>query len=165
MNNEKACCFTGHRSIPAEHIKQMPSLLGEILEDLLQKGVRRFKAGGAIGFDTLCALKVLELKKNHPELSITLELCLPCKDQTNLWRERDKTIHAFVLRNADSVCYAAESYVRGCMYKRNRMLVDGSDFCVAYLTSKSGGTAYTCSYAAEKSVKIINTAKLMVADL
>ena len=82
-----------------------------------------------------------------------------------MWSERDKTIYAFVLKNADSVCYAEESYVRGCMHKRNRMLVDGSDFCVAYLTSKSGGTAYTCSYAAKKGVRIINTSELMVADL
>ena len=44
------------------------------------------------------------------------------------------------------------------MARRNRALVDGSDYCVAYLTKNSGGTLYTCSYALKKGVELINLA-------
>ena len=46
------------------------------------------------------------------------------------------------------------------MQKRNRHLVDNSSLCISYLTSDSGGTAYTVNYAKAKGLKIINLAEL-----
>ena len=135
---------------------RLPELLTRLLDTLVAKGFCHFKAGGAIGFDTLVALKCLELKKKYPELPITLELCLPCKDQTSGWSEQDKSVYRFVLERADKVSYEYESYTKGCMYARNRRLVDGSDLCVCYLASEHGGTAYTVSYAAQKGVRTLN---------
>ena len=156
MDNYKTCCFSGHRQICAEHFIRLPELMQTLLDTLVAKGFRRFKTGGAIGFDTLAALKCLELKKKYPELNITLELCLPCRDQMNGWSEQDKSVYRFILERADKVSYECESYTKGCMYARNRRLVDGSELCVAYLSSQKGGTAYTCSYAEQKSVRVIN---------
>lgn len=161
MNKAKICCFTGHRRIPREDIVRLPALLDSLLESLIDKGVLTFRAGGAIGFDTLCALKVLELKKRHPSLNITLELCLPCRDQTPGWSATEKSAYEFVLKNADKVSYASQSYAAGCMHTRNRTLVEGADVCVAYLTSSKGGTAYTCAYALKHGLEFINTAELL----
>ena len=47
---------------------------------------------------------------------------------------------------------------QGCMYKRNRHLVDHSGICVCYLTKDSGGTAYTVRYARTHGLEIINLA-------
>ena len=156
MNYQKTCCFTGHRNICGEHFKQLPELLDILLDRLVAEGFLHFKTGGAIGFDALCALKCLELKKKHPNLNITLELCLPCRDQTRTWSEQEKSVHAFVLSKADKVTYEQNEYTSGCMYARNRRLVDGSSLCVAFLSSDKGGTAYTCNYAATVGVKVIN---------
>ena len=156
MDKYKTCCFSGHRQICAEHFFRLPELMQDLLDTLVDKGFRRFKTGGAIGFDTLAALKCLELKKKYPEFNITLELCLPCRDQTTGWSEQDKSVYGFILARADKVNYEYESYTKGCMYARNRRLVDGSDVCITYLSSQKGGTAYTCSYAAEKGVRVIN---------
>ena len=156
MNDFKICCFSGHRRISAEKIMRLPALLDRVLDELVKKGFRTFRTGGAIGFDTLCALKCLELKKKYPELNITLELCLPCRNQTDGWSEQEKAVYNFVLREADKITYEQDIYSAGCMHARNRRLVDGSHACVAYLTSNSGGTAYTCNYATEKGVKVIN---------
>ena len=156
MDNYKSCCFTGHRQICAEHFMRLPELLSGLLDSLVADGYRNFKAGGAIGFDTLAALKCLELKNKYPDLSITLELCLPCRDQTLGWSEQEKSAYRFVLERADKVYYESESYTSGCMFARNRRLVDGSDTCIAYLSTNKGGTAYTCSYAKDKGVRVIN---------
>lgn len=43
-----------------------------------------FGAGGALGFDTLAAQTVLELKKKYPD--IRLILVLPCLSQTRNWK-------------------------------------------------------------------------------
>lgn len=155
----KTCCFTGHRDICAEDIVRLPEVLDTTLDRLIASGVGVFRAGGAVGFDTLCALKVLEKKKKDPK--IRLELCLPCKDQTQGWPERDVNIYNYILSAADSVRYVGEKYVRGCMHVRNRMLVDGSDVCVTYCKESVGGTAYTCRYALKRGVELINLADVL----
>ena len=48
--------------------------------------------------------------------------------------------------------------------KRNRMLVDGADYCVAFLAKNEGGTAYTCKYALSKGVELINLYDEMEED-
>ncbi len=155
----KICCFTGHRHIHANDIVRIPELLDGVLENLIRDGVRIFRAGGAVGFDTVCALKVLEKKNKYPD--VTLELCLPCKDQTQTWSERDAHIYNYILEHADRVRYAREKYTPGCMHERNRMLVDGSDHCIAFCSSSHGGTAYTCAYALSKQVELINLYDMM----
>ena len=156
MNDLKICCFSGHRRISAEHFIRLPELLDRVLDELVKNGFYTFRTGGAIGFDTLCALKCLELKKKYPSLPIRLELCLPCRNQTDGWDERDKNVYNFVLSRADKVTYEQDKYTSGCMHARNRRLVDGSGACVTYLSSRSGGTAYTCNYAEETGVRVIN---------
>ena len=83
-------------------------------------------------------------------------LCLPCKDQSSTFGSTGKAIYDYVLKYADKISYAEDVYKSGCMHKRNRMLVDGADLCVAYLTSSKGGTAYTVSYAEQNHIEVIN---------
>jgi uncharacterized phage-like protein YoqJ len=153
-NNKKAVCFTGHRHIPRQDALLIPGILKRILEELIQKGVCIFKAGGAIGFDTIAALCVLELKEKYPDIS--LELILPCREQTKLWNEDGKLVYDHILSNAERVEYVSDSYTSWCMHERNRRLVEGSDYCIAYLTHSGGGTAYTYAYALQQGLEVIN---------
>ena len=151
--DRKICCFTGHRHIPHDLIMQLPEKLDSLIDELIASGYREFRCGGAQGFDTIAALKVLEKKKTFGE-EIKLCLYLPCKDQTRGWSESAKRAYSMVLERADSVSYAAEAYNSGCMHARNRALVDGSDLCVAFCLSSSGGTAYTLLYAKKQGVPV-----------
>lgn len=148
------CCFTGHRSIPSAHMGDLYGLLDETILTLYNKGVRTFRAGGAMGFDTVAALRVLYLKSQGYDLS--LSLILPCRDQTHRWPRNAVLDYNFILSRADSVSYVSDTYDRHCMLKRDRALVDGSGYCVAYLTQNRGGTAYTVSYALKNKVTLIN---------
>ena len=69
------CSFTGHRQIKKEHEADLPALIYRAVEYAYSKGCRTYLAGGALGFDTLAALKVLLLRKKYPH--IRLELILP----------------------------------------------------------------------------------------
>jgi uncharacterized phage-like protein YoqJ len=150
----KICCFTGHRKIDFDMMKTLPDILDKVLESLIWQGVTVFRAGGAIGFDTVAALAVIEKKSAHPE--ITLELELPCKDQTDGWNASDKRAYEYVLSKADKISYAFEKYRRGCIHERNRRLVNDAQFCVAFCSSDKGGSAYTLNYAKENGLTVIN---------
>ena len=158
MQTGYKCCFTGHRDIDARHAECLATVLDNVIEQLISCGVTCFRAGGALGFDTIAALKVLEKKSEHPDIS--LDLYLPCRDQTARWGDYDREIYSYVLDNANSITYTSEQYHRGCMLLRNRKMADGVDFCVSYCQKNSGGTAYTVEYAKGKGVKIINVASL-----
>ena len=154
---EKTVCFTGHRTIPMLKKWKIEKKLKDTLETLIEEGYCYFGAGGALGFDTIAAQTVLNLKKKHPE--IKLILVLPCKNQTRGWDEKDISAYESIIEQADKVVYTQEHYDRGCMFKRNRHLVDNSSVCVAYLSEEKGGTAYTVNYANQKGVKVINIAE------
>ena len=150
----KTACFTGHRQISAEHMMALPALLKAEIGRQAQAGVVHFRAGGAIGFDTLAALCVIEQKRQYPH--IKLDLILPCRSQDVAWSENDKRAYRFVLSEADSVIYLHEQYCDGCMLERDRKLVEGSDVCIAFLTKSKGGTAYTAAYALKSGLDFIN---------
>lgn len=138
---DKTACFTGHRKIASEQQRIVAERLKQTVEKLILNGYCYFGAGGALGFDTLAAECVLYLKKQYPQ--IKLILVLPCKTQTRGWDSEDIAIYEQIKAQADKVVYTSEEYTRGCMFKRNRHLVDNSSVCIAYLTESKGGTAYT----------------------
>ena len=151
---EIVCCFTGHRDIEKDLIPYVEEVLASILYKLTVYGATVFRAGGAMGFDTVAAIEVLKVKKNDPR--IKLKLCLPCPDQAARWKPNDQRLYKKILEASDGYTYAEPEYTRGCMHKRNRQLVDGADFCIAYYDGSPGGTAYTVKYAEERGVQIIN---------
>ena len=148
-----SCCFTGHRTIPGEQYAVLCARLQKEIETLIQKGVTEFRTGGALGFDTLAALCVLSYKKLNP--NIKLYVHVPHRGQESMWSEDAKAAYHYILNCADEVITLAETYSRGCMHARNRHMVDHSDYVIAYLQRKFGGSAYTVSYAREKNVPII----------
>ncbi|MBQ9079767.1 MAG: DUF1273 family protein [Clostridia bacterium] len=156
MNTERICCFTGHRHISTEVLQSLTPRLRSTIRDLAAEGIHTFRAGGAIGFDTLAALCVLELRE---KLGLRLELVLPCHDQTRGWSARDKDFYNHILGVCDSSRYISDVYTRDCMLERDRRMVDGSEVCVAYFTGRRGGTSFTVNYALGKGVRLINLAE------
>ena len=154
---EKTCCFTGHRELPEEQLPQLKQTLFKVIVRLASQGVTRFACGGALGFDTLAAQMVLMVKEAFPQ--IELLLILPCKTQEKYWPKEDQEIYREILARADRVVFVSETYIQGCMQKRNRLLVEGSSVCVCYCTKKQGGTFYTVRYARQKGLDLINLAE------
>ena len=152
---EHTVCFTGHRILYHDTVF-IQSSLHDTLEELIKKGYRRFLAGGALGFDTLAASAVLELRERFPSVSLTL--ALPCKGQQLRWRAEQRARYDQILHLADEVVVLNQSYVKGCMHERNRYLVDNSELCLCYLVKKGGGTYYTVQYARKQGLSVINLA-------
>ena len=58
------CCFSGHRRIANGDLFIVKQKLMEAITSAIEDGYIYFGAGGALGFDTLAAQTVLELKNN-----------------------------------------------------------------------------------------------------
>ena len=74
---ERACCFTGHRRLSSS-----PDLADALKKTILAKineGYFDFLSGMALGFDSLAAQTILDLKKEFP--LIRLFCIIPCADQ------------------------------------------------------------------------------------
>ena len=59
-----------------------------------------------MGFDTLAAQTVIELKKDFPQ--IKLILVLPCKEQTLKWSAKDIAEYERNKEKADKIKYTSE---------------------------------------------------------
>ena len=153
----KVCAFTGHREIEREKAIKTFEFIKLYLEKLIvEEGYTIFKAGGAIGFDAICAESVLRLKEKYPH--IELHLYIPHLRQSATFTEKQKRVYMKHINAADKRFIISEKYTRGCMHTRNRALVDGSDLLIAYLTQNKGGTFYTVDYARKKGVETVNVA-------
>ena len=156
MIKTQTCCFTGHRNIPTEKYPEIQRALMFQVIELIHDGIRCFYAGGALGFDMMAALTVLNLKKHFPPIRFIL--VLPCKNQTRGWCEENKKIYNHILIEADEVIYTSEKYYSGCMHRRNRDMVELSGVCVCYMNDPESGTTYTASHARQKGLKVMNLA-------
>ena len=154
---ERTACFTGHREISSFQSFTIRRKLKKTLPELIKQGYCYFGTGGALGFDTIAAQTVLDLRKKYP--NIKLILVLPCVTQADRWNKNDREIYEYIKEQADKVVYISDQYTRGCMHKRNRHLVENSSVCICYLTQRTGGTAYTVNYALNKGLKVENIAE------
>lgn len=150
---QSTCCFTGHRRL-YHPVNELRDRLRLAVLSMYARGVNNFCCGGALGFDTIAAQTVLELKAEYE--NIALRLILPCKDQTNGWSPENVRIYEEIKSKADDIIYVCDSYKNGCMQMRNRRLVDESAYCISYLIKSSGGTAGTVRYALEKGITVVN---------
>lgn len=150
MKFKKCCAFTGNREmgddINEEKVKEL--LRGLIIN----KGVHTFYDGMARGFDLLCAKCVIELKKEFPQ--IKLIACVPCPKQEKYFKSEDKKLYYEVLEGCDQVKLISKFYFDGCMFVRNRYMVDNAGKVVVYQREEDGGTAYTHNYAVEQGKEI-----------
>lgn len=163
-SKERSCCFTGHRVISPEALPTLMDKVDYYLIPLIKLGITNFYVGGALGFDTLAAQHILELKQDaYPQ--IKLISVIPFPEWSNRWNEDDRLEAEKVLAASDKVIYTRPHYTRDAYSVRNRYMVDHSGYVIAYCDRNDGGTAYTLKYAKSKSRKIFNTGNLALQIL
>ena len=159
MERMTTCCFTGHRpdKLPwgedenNGHCLALKRRLQQELERAYDLGMRHFICGMAQGTDLYFAEGVLELRKQHPD--VTLEGARPCESQADGWSEQERLRYHRILDSCDYETLVQHHYDWGCMQRRNRYMVDRSALVLAvYNGVPKGGTAQTLAYAMRKGV-------------
>lgn len=158
MDRTRTCFFTGHRKLPIDKREKIMQGIKQNIEKLIiSYDVRNFISGGALGFDTMAAEAVTELKKTYPH--IKLYVYIPCQNQDSLWSRDNKKKYADILSEADEVVYVSnEPYSKDCMHKRNLKMIEDSFFCVAFCINSRSGTGFTVRNAKESGKYVFNIA-------
>ncbi len=151
---EITCCFTGHRCLPSGVILPLRSAVKDAIRHLLLQGVVYYGVGGAIGFDTLAAEALFELREEFPQLRVIL--VYPFAGFFSWWSIAEQERYQTLLPLYDKTVCISSTPSREAYLARNRHLVDHSACCVAYCRHSYGGTAYTLRYAQERNCKIWN---------
>ena len=153
---EQTVCFTGHRAVPEEIVREIRKKTGSAVARAYENGYRTFLCGGARGFDTIAAQEVLQLRQSFPE--VKLAIAVPCSSQADRWPPKDQKTYRCILEQADRVIVLSDKYYQGCMQSRNRFMVDNASLCLCYMTRFEGGTWYTVRYALHQGVMLKNIA-------
>ena len=149
MNQEKTCCVTGHRDIPAEQMDRIQELLRREILAAIEDGYSHFISGFAAGADLLFAEIVAELREVYP---ITLEAAIPYPGRM---KTPDETFQRLI-RCCDNVKIHSDSYFKGCYMRRNRYMINQSQRVIAVYDGRpTGGTATTVRYAKGKEVRVV----------
>lgn len=153
---ETCACFTGHRAMTESEKRSAAAEIERAIASLAARGILHYYAGGAVGFDMVAAVTVLNAKQYAPALTLTL--ALPCRNHTLKWGRAERELFERVASLADEVIYVSEDYHRGCMQQRNCYMVDRSAVCLSYLKEPKGGTYNTVRYAERQGLEIQNLA-------
>ena len=164
---QQSCCFTGHRIIPpGEEPKILVRTQNIVLRLIREKGVRFFCAGGAVGYDMLAAEYMIRLRdSSEPQLKIISVLPYPGWRETTDWTDELRAREEKILQACDKVVHVRSEYEKNVFLLRDRVLVDGSAYCVSYCNRIRTGTAYTVRYALSRGVKVYNASSFNVKSL
>lgn len=151
------CCLTGHRQLPTDpdQLYALYESLRCTIVRLVGEQIDQFYVGGALGFDTLAAMTVLEMKARFPQ--IRLLLAVPYPGQSSRWNSTGRRMYDQIRDHADQVEIISPTYTADCMKKRNYHMVRHSCVCVYYLVNPiRSGTAQTVHYANRQGCRMID---------
>jgi len=160
----ETCCFTGHRDIPLCDEQKIITRVRYLLPPLLNRGVKYFGVGGAVGFDMIAAEYLLYLRDRERK-RIKIISVLPFPEWRENWTKDQIMRQDAIMRLSDKVTYASNEYSKDAYWIRDKKLVDGSMFCISYCNRRTGGTAKTVRYAIEKGLEVYNASSWDLSQL
>ncbi len=173
-----SCCFIGHRKIQ-DH-ERVIEKVREIVQVLVDKGIRTFNFGSRSKFDDICHAVVTEMQVTYPDIerinyNRRSEYVVKKDEKEELEKSWSKLLKRDVSlkdfegeKMSDRVLSAGKaSYV-----ERNQEMIDDSEYCVFfyreeykpeiseyYRSSGKSGTKMAYDYAMRKKKIIINIAE------
>lgn len=139
---QNICCFFGHRDTP----NSIESKLEQTIIDLIEnKSVDTFYVGNQGGFDALVRSTLKKLKQKYPHINYAVVLAyMPTKKNG---RDYSDTIYPDGLENVPR---------KFAIDRRNKWLIDNSDYVVVYISRSYGGAAKFYELAVKRKKNVIN---------
>ena len=144
-----SCTFFGHRILN----KDIKDLLTRQIDNLIAEyGVNVFYVGNNGQFDYLVAAVLREVKLHNPQISYSIVLAyLPEREKEHNQLSYTETIYPEGLEDTPP---------RFAISKRNKWMVQQSEYVIAYVEHSFGGAAQFTEYARKKHRTVINLADL-----
>ena len=143
------CTCFGHR----ETYKDFSRVLSELLEDLiLNQGVVEFWTGGMGNFDGSFSAAVRGLKRKYPDIKLIL-----IKPYFSNELNTNKEYYEFTYDDVVIPDVLAGVHPKSAITKRNRWMVENSDFVVTYVYRDFGGAYDAKKYALKLGKTVFET--------
>ena len=145
------CTFFGHKDTP----NKVEPVLRKILIDLIEnKNVNEFYVGNNGRFDGMVKSVLRELRKIYTDIDFSVVLAYMPKEKD------EHGIEDF----SDTIFPEGLELVhpRYAIVKRNRWMVEQSDYVVTYVEHRYGGAAQFKELAERKSKKVMNIPELEI---
>jgi len=145
----ETCTFFGHRDTP----KEIEPLLHSTLIDLIENhNVHCFLVGNEGNFDRLVRKELKLMKIDYPHIMFSVVLAyMPGEKDNYCTEDWDETICPYLFDKLSP---------RYAIPKRNRWLINNSDYVVTYVKRTIGGAAQYKELAEKKGKTVINLADL-----
>ncbi len=140
---QNICCFFGHRDTPSS----IESKLAQAIIDLIEnKSVNTFYVGNQGSFDFMVRKTLKKLKIKYPHIIYSVVLAyMPGK--MDEYDDYSDTIYPDGLENVPR---------KFAIDRRNKWLVDNSDYVIAYISRSFGGAAKFYDLAVKHKKEVIN---------
>ena len=135
-----ACTFFGHR----ECFGVDSQVLQRAIEDLIHKGANTFYVGNQGQFDSAVYSCLKQLRKKHPHIRVCIVLAyLPTEN--NEYDDMTDTMYPEI-----------EGHPKFAIERRNRWMIDHSDFLLCYINHTWGGAYKFAQLAKRRGKMVIN---------
>lgn len=158
---EKTCCVTGHRDIPAEQVGHIKKSLEQEVDRAISDGFTCFISGFADGVDRLFAEIIVERIAKTPALKLIA--AIPYRRRLDTLQKSEQTKALIDL--CAEIYIAAEEYHPSVYAKRNRYMVERSGRVIAvYDGREKGGTVGTIrlTHTMKKELREIAVGELYI---
>ena len=147
---EKFCSFFGHGDF-LENKDIEFKIKQEIANCVENKKIYNFCLGGYGNYDNCCARYVNDMKKFYPQIKSYLIFAY-------LNNKIDKYTKEYICKNFDETIYPPLEKVplRFAISKRNKWIVDNSEYIIFYINHSFGGAYKFYEYAQKKNKTYIN---------
>ena len=141
MDENRACCFFGHREV----VHNIRSELKSVIEKLIVTDkVENFYVGNQGQFDSMVYSVLKELKKQYPQIRYTVVLAY-------MPNERIKEIYGYDTIYPEGLETVPKHFA---ISKRNDWMISHSEYAVCYVHKITGGAAKFREKAKKKGLKI-----------
>lgn len=151
--------YSGHRpkKLPKEfgynlNNKYWSELKNIIKDDIKYLNPDKIYCGMALGFDSIVAETIIELKKENYDINFIA--CIPFKGQEKNWPIDSQNRYNYYLQYADEIIILNDQYTKSCMFERNKYMIDNADILIAFTDTANGGTGHAISLAKKKGIKV-----------
>ncbi|MBR0162417.1 MAG: DUF1273 domain-containing protein [Oscillospiraceae bacterium] len=149
-----SCTFAGHRNV---FLPDADRKIEVALDWLIARDdAFVFYTGGMGEFDIKCASAVRAAKRRHIDKEIRLILVLPYMSNC---LNTDKNYYESSFDDVMIPIELVSVYPKAAIQKRNRWMVDRSDYLIACVHRDFGGAYETVQYAMRKDVPVLNLAQ------
>ena len=137
----KSCFFIGHREASTEIL---PALTAAVEQHIVEYGVTEFIVGHYGGFDRMAAKAVVDAKKRHPEIMLSMLIPYhPAERPVELPPGFDNTFYPPEMEKVPR---------RLAIVRANRYTVDHVDYLIAYVWHTGSNARKLVDYAKKREL-------------